>query len=61
MAKETRKINQGVRIGKTVFVEGMEDELAKALSEKDVQRLTEKGHIEGFVKVKEEKPEPAKK
>ena len=57
MAKDLRKIYSGVRIGKTVFVEGMEDELEKVLSAADAQRLTEKGHIEGFVKEKAEKPD----
>jgi hypothetical protein len=62
MAKELRKINQGVRVGKTLYTEnGITvagkhqegdpfDELAKALKPAELQRLSEKGHIEGFVK-----------
>jgi len=48
MAKETRKIFNAVRIGGTVYFEGMEDELQAALSNKSIRRLTAKGQIEGF-------------
>lgn len=53
MPKENRKINHGVRIGVKVYTEGMEDELASVLSKNDIQRLTDKGSLEGFAEKSE--------
>lgn len=47
MAKDNREIRSGVRIGKKVFTEGMEDDLAAALSAAQLERLLEKGVIAG--------------
>jgi hypothetical protein len=48
MSKDNRTIHNNVRIGSTVYGPGQEDELEKALSKPDLQRLTEQGAIEGF-------------
>lgn len=45
--KDNRKIMNGVRVGKTVFTEGMEDELTDALSQTELDRLMDKGHLAG--------------
>lgn len=72
MAKETRQILNGVRVGNKVYTEDgvfvggaiqadedPHDGLAKALDAKQLERLTKKGHIAGFVK--EEKPKKEEK
>ncbi len=48
MPKDQKEIIGSVRIGKTVFVAGQEDELAAVLSANDVERLTARGVISGF-------------
>lgn len=47
MAKDTRKIHNGVRHNGTVYKSGMEDELAAALSAKQLDRLVEQGALSG--------------
>lgn len=67
MAKETRQILNGVRIGQKVYTQDgvfeggglLEDadphaELAKVLDSAQIARLTQKGHLSGF-EVKNEK------
>jgi hypothetical protein len=62
MAKDTRKINQSVRLSKErgVFSSGKEDELEAVASTAEIKSLTERGLIEGFHGNKTEKaPEKA--
>lgn len=47
MAKDNRKILQGVRVGKTVYRDGQEDELAAAVDQSTLDRLMDKGHLGG--------------
>lgn len=47
-AEEVPTIINSIRIGKTVYVPGSEDELAKVMSKDQVERLTASGHIFGF-------------
>jgi hypothetical protein len=52
MPKDNRKILSGVRVsGKGVFAEGQEDELAAAVSQDQLDRLTEKRAIAGDWKI----------
>lgn len=54
MAKDNKTILSSVRFGRDkVFHPGMEDELAKAASAEQIQRLSEKGSITGFTTAKE--------
>jgi hypothetical protein len=58
MPKDSRTILSGVRVGKQVFTDGMEDELSAALDQSALDRLTEKGAIAGDFKAsKAVKPE----
>lgn len=47
MANSERKIIRGVLLGDKTYVPGMEDELDALLSASEVQRLSDKGYIEG--------------
>jgi hypothetical protein len=47
MAKDNRKIHSGIRHEGTTYKAGMEDELSEALTQKQLNRLTEKGSISG--------------
>lgn len=47
MAKDNRKIHNGVRHNGTTYTDGMEDELAEAVSSEQLERLVEKGAISG--------------
>jgi hypothetical protein len=47
MAKDNRKIHSGVRHKGTTYTDGMEDELAAAVSGKQLERLIERGAISG--------------
>jgi hypothetical protein len=69
MANSSKKIIRGVRVGSKTYTAGMEDELDIALSAAELQRLSDKGHIEGkwsgkaaeleAAQVEAEKPEKA--
>jgi hypothetical protein len=48
MAKENPKITGSVRINRTTFVAGQEEELAKVASPEQLARLQQKGAISGF-------------
>ncbi len=61
MPKDNRTILNGVRVGAKVFTDGMEDELAAALDQKQLDRLIDKGHIAGDFKTMAVKKEAAKK
>ena len=64
--KDNRTILNAVRVGKTVFKSGEEDELSSALSQTDLDRLNDQGALGGdwtstFQAEAEETPaEPAK-
>lgn len=47
MAKDTREILRGVRIGNVVYKPGQEDELEARLTAEQVKRLTENGTLQG--------------
>lgn len=47
MPKDNRKIHSGVRHNGTVYKDGMEDELADALTQKQLNALAERGAISG--------------
>jgi hypothetical protein len=47
MAKDYRKIHSGVRHKGTTYTEGMEDELASAVSASELKRLSDRGAISG--------------
>lgn len=47
MAKDNRKIHSGIRHEGTTYKAGMEDELSENLTQKQLDRLTEKGSISG--------------
>lgn len=42
-----RSIIRGVRLGNITYVPGMEDELGRALSPEETDRLLKKGYLEG--------------
>lgn len=42
-----RKIIRGVRTDNKTYVLGMEDELAKSISQDEIDRLSAKGYLEG--------------
>jgi hypothetical protein len=47
MPKDNRRIHSGVRHNGTTYKAGMEDELSEVLSQKQLDRLTERGSISG--------------
>ncbi len=61
MAKDNRAILGSVRIGNQVFTTDMADEFEKAATPEQIARLTEKGVIAGFGKVKEPEEPKGKK
>lgn len=47
MAKDTRKIERGIRIGNVVHTSGQEDEIAAALPAARIKQLVENGSLSG--------------
>lgn len=47
MAKDNRKIHSGIRHEGTTYKAGMEDELSEVMSQKQLDRLADRGAVSG--------------